>query len=207
MGKRLSWDERHKQLIEVAMDCVREEGAEALTLAKVAERAGITKPIAYDHFKSKEGLLTELCRTFDEVQRAEMCKLLEVEDADIAFLSRQVSRSYMDCYAKTEGEWHGVYSSIRSNALTVSVHDELFDEHVAVLAAIFGPHSPLKSKQLSIACIGLMGAAETISISMTRGYTSKAEATDMLAGMFEAVLSGQSSATTGLNNEAIARSN
>jgi AcrR family transcriptional regulator len=186
MKKRMSWDERHKQLISVAMDLVREEGAEALTLIRVANRAGITKPIAYDHFKTKEGLLTELCRTFDEAQREELKALIGRSDMSLTQLSEAVAQSYMTCYAETEGEWHALYSSIRSNALTLEMHQELFEEHIAVLTALFGPKTSLSATDLRNNCIGLMGAAETISISMTRGEMTKETATKTLAMMFNA---------------------
>ena len=74
--KRLSWDDRHRQMIGVALDYVRREGADTLTLAKVAEQAGVAKPLAYDHFKTREGLLIEMCLEFDERQRAELIKLV-----------------------------------------------------------------------------------------------------------------------------------
>lgn len=38
--RRLSRDERQRQLLEVAWRLVREEGTEALTLGRLAEQAG-----------------------------------------------------------------------------------------------------------------------------------------------------------------------
>ncbi|MHC8285601.1 helix-turn-helix domain-containing protein [Pseudomonas sp. XS1P51] len=32
-------------------------GTDALTLATLAERAGVTKPVAYEHFRTRSGLL------------------------------------------------------------------------------------------------------------------------------------------------------
>ena len=39
--RRLSRDERQRQLLEVAWRLVREEGTEALTLGRLAEQAGV----------------------------------------------------------------------------------------------------------------------------------------------------------------------
>ncbi len=41
--RRLSRDERQRQLLEVAWRLVREEGTEALTLGRLAEQAGVTQ--------------------------------------------------------------------------------------------------------------------------------------------------------------------
>jgi AcrR family transcriptional regulator len=43
----MSKEERRRQLLDTASDIVRSEGTEALTLGHLAERAGVTKPIAY----------------------------------------------------------------------------------------------------------------------------------------------------------------
>ena len=36
--------------MNTAWQLVREEGTEALTLGRLAERSGVTKPVVYDHF-------------------------------------------------------------------------------------------------------------------------------------------------------------
>ncbi|MCO3771117.1 helix-turn-helix transcriptional regulator, partial [Pseudomonas aeruginosa] len=58
--RRLSRDERQRQLLEVAWRLVREEGTEALTLGRLAEQAGVTKPVVYDHFGTRARLLAAL---------------------------------------------------------------------------------------------------------------------------------------------------
>ena len=191
--KRLSWDDRHRQMIGVALDFVRREGADSLTLAKVAEQAGVAKPLAYDHFKTREGLLVELCLEFDERQRAELSKLQEDADLDLTALARAVCQSYLDCYAKSEGEWHAIYSVMRSNTEMAKIHQDLFDKHVDVLVSVFAPKSSLSGEELRLTCVGLMGAAETISASMTQGGVGKDAATELLTGIYVAAL-GRSAA-------------
>ena len=69
-SQRMSKPERRAQLLEAAAAIVAEAGTEALTLQAVAARAGVTKPIAYDHFGSREGALIALYRRLDEDQMA-----------------------------------------------------------------------------------------------------------------------------------------
>ena len=192
--KRLSWDDRHRQMIGVALDYVRREGADTLTLAKVAEQAGVAKPLAYDHFKTREGLLIEMCLEFDERQRAELIKLQDDADLDLAGLARAVCRSYLECYAKSEGEWHAIYSVMRSNAEMAKIHQDLFDKHVGVLVSVFAPKVGLSGDELRMTCVGLIGAAETISASMTQGGVSKNAATELLTGIYVAALQRPASA-------------
>jgi len=48
-SSRLPKAER-RQLLAIALVIVREEGADRLTLGHLAARAGVSKPITYEHF-------------------------------------------------------------------------------------------------------------------------------------------------------------
>ena len=58
--RRLTREQRARQLLDVAWALVGEEGTDALTLGRLAEAAGVTKPVAYDHFVTRNGLLAAL---------------------------------------------------------------------------------------------------------------------------------------------------
>jgi AcrR family transcriptional regulator len=58
--RRLSGGERRKQLFEVALRLFAERGYRATTMDDVAEAAGVTKPLVYQHFSSKRALYLEL---------------------------------------------------------------------------------------------------------------------------------------------------
>src|SRR5205085_1640628 len=53
---RMSGAERREQLIGVARELFAERGYDATPVEDVAERAGVTKPVVYEHFGSKEAL-------------------------------------------------------------------------------------------------------------------------------------------------------
>jgi AcrR family transcriptional regulator len=55
-GKRLTAAERRNQLIAIGRQVFAERGYDATTVEEIAERAGISKPIVYEHFGGKEGL-------------------------------------------------------------------------------------------------------------------------------------------------------
>lgn len=54
--RRLRREDRARQLIEVAEQIFAERGA-AVTMDEIAERAGVTKPVLYQHFPSKDALV------------------------------------------------------------------------------------------------------------------------------------------------------
>lgn len=54
--KRMSASERREQLLTVGRTAFAEKGFDALTVEELAQRAGVTKPIVYEHFGGKEGI-------------------------------------------------------------------------------------------------------------------------------------------------------
>lgn len=67
-GPRLAAHARRIQLLDVGRAVFAERGFELTSMDEVATRAGITKPIVYEHFGSKEGLYAAVVeREMDEL--------------------------------------------------------------------------------------------------------------------------------------------
>jgi len=60
MSTRLPAARRRRQLLEVARDAFAERGFHGTSMDDVAEAAGVTKPVLYQHFRSKRQLYLEL---------------------------------------------------------------------------------------------------------------------------------------------------
>ena len=60
MAARLPAPERRSQLLAVAIEVFAEHGFHETSMTEVAEAAGVTKPVLYQHFDSKKALYTEL---------------------------------------------------------------------------------------------------------------------------------------------------
>jgi AcrR family transcriptional regulator len=94
---RLPGQERHQQLLETARAIIREEGPAALTLIRLAERAGVTKPITYRHFRTREALLVALYREFDKRQTEAMAHALSRGGRSADAMASIVATAYVDC--------------------------------------------------------------------------------------------------------------
>lgn len=57
---RMKREERERQLLDVAEAVFADHGYQDTTMELVAAKAGITKPVIYDHFGSKENLLVKV---------------------------------------------------------------------------------------------------------------------------------------------------
>jgi len=59
-GARLPAAERRRQLLDVAVDVFAEHGLHGASMNQVARAAGVTKPVLYQHFRSKHELYREV---------------------------------------------------------------------------------------------------------------------------------------------------
>ncbi|RSN20235.1 TetR family transcriptional regulator [Streptomyces sp. WAC 05977] len=55
--KRMPRAERMRQMIQIAEEVFAERGYSAASMDDIAERVGVSKPMLYEYFNSKEGLL------------------------------------------------------------------------------------------------------------------------------------------------------
>ncbi len=60
MSSRLSANARREQLLDVALDTFARAGYHETSMNDVADAAGVTKPVLYQHFESKRELYQAL---------------------------------------------------------------------------------------------------------------------------------------------------
>lgn len=185
-SRRLSGAERRRQLLDTALLIVREEGADRLTLGHLAARAGVSKPVAYDHFGTRSGLLIELYRSIDLEQANALRSALTAGGRSLDDTVGVLAAAYIHCSADTSGEWHAVAAALAGSEEKDAVYQELLDNQVALFATVLQPHSALSPAELERRCVGLVGAGEALSAAMVRGRLSEAEA----AGAFTSLIQG-----------------
>jgi len=54
-----------ERILDTAFELVREQGAHAVTMAGIADAAGLSRQMVYVHFRSRAGLLTAMARDHD----------------------------------------------------------------------------------------------------------------------------------------------
>jgi len=55
-------EETRLNILDASLDIVKEEGLQALSMRKIADKIEYTAPIIYEYFSNKEGILLELTR-------------------------------------------------------------------------------------------------------------------------------------------------
>ncbi|TCP31846.1 TetR family transcriptional regulator [Sphingomonas sp. BK235] len=186
--RRLAKPARRRQLLEVARAIVRDEGADRLTLGHLAARAGVSKPVAYDHFATRSGLLIALYRMIDTDRVLAFRDAMRAgghdRDATVALLAE----AYIDCAAETGGEFQAVGAALAGSEEKAAVFEELLDQCVAMFVDVLAPHAGGEAAALARRCVGLVGAGEALAAALRRGRVDRAGAIAALAALVDGAL-------------------
>src|SRR5438128_142733 len=90
---RLKAPQRREQLIAVATKQFAKYGYDATTTAAIAEAAGVTEPILYRHFGSKQELFTAITREMSDQTLAHWRDLIG-DLTDPAEQLREIARQF-----------------------------------------------------------------------------------------------------------------
>lgn len=175
----MSREQRHRQLLDVAWQLVRNEGTDALTLGRLAEQAAVTKPVVYDHFRTRAGLLAALYLEFDERQTAIMDAALQASEPTLAARASLIASSYVDCVLVQGREIPGVIASLAGSPELEKVKREweaCFMEKCRAMLAPFASPGAIAPAALR----AMLGAAEALSYAAANGELTAKQAQDEL---------------------------
>ncbi|MEV0663258.1 TetR/AcrR family transcriptional regulator [Actinomadura luteofluorescens] len=184
---RLSKQARREQLLDSATAVVRDRGADGLTLVTLAEAAEVSRPIVYDHFGTRQGLLIALYRRLDEQHRAALTRALTEAGPDAYGVAGLMSQAYLTC-ATAMPELNAISAALKGSPEMEAVQHELLDDYTDLMADALAPHSGLGAQALRLRCAGALGAAEVIAAELNHGRTTAADATDALTDLIMSCL-------------------
>lgn len=176
---RLSREQRLSQLLEVARRLVRDEGTDALTLPRLAEQAGVAKPVVYDHFRTRNGLLTALYQDFDARQTALIDAALEGSAPGLEEKASVIASSYVECVLAQGREIPGVLAALAGSPELETVKRDYQLDFIErcrkVLAPFIGPRGVMQAGFWA-----MLGAADTLSNAAATGEITAQQAQDEL---------------------------
>lgn len=186
--RRLSRDERLRQLLDVAWQLIREEGTDALTLGHLAELAGVTKPVVYDHFGTRAGLLAALYEDFDIRQSHVFSAAIEASEPSLDDRARVIATSYVECSLLQGREIPGVIAALASTPELERLkreYDAIFLGKCRDALAPFAPGGVIGQAGLR----GMLGAAEALSHAAASDEISAQQAQEELLVIIKAMVS------------------
>lgn len=189
-ASRLSKADRRRQLLAMALVIVREEGADRLTLGHLATRAGVSKPITYEHFGTRAGLLADLYKALDAQHTQTLQAALSGVQQSLVATAQVLASTYIRCSLDMGGEWQAVGAALSGSEEMAAVQQELLAGYAHLFAAALGPHSAQSQAALHRYCVGLVGAGEALSVMMLAGNCSEQEAAATFAALIQGGLHG-----------------
>lgn len=176
--RRVGRAEREQQILDAALAVFSERGFQNASMDVVAERVGVTKPVLYTHFGSKDGLLLAC------IARAR-AELLEVTTTAAAAadgpeeMLRRGTRAFFDYLERQEPAWTLLYSesTVAGEAL-----EGIRAQQTDFIAALLSTQAPdADPQQLEGWAQVIVGACERLAIwrGSNRSVTSE-QATEYL---------------------------
>jgi AcrR family transcriptional regulator len=111
---RLKAPQRREQLIQVATRLFAETGYEATTTKQIAEKAGVTEPILYRHFESKQDLFIAIVRNVSDQTLAHWQEIIASSD-DAAERIRLVAAAMPDHMKRLEDQYHVLHGALATS--------------------------------------------------------------------------------------------
>ena len=186
--RRLTKAARRRQLLETARAIVRDEGVDRLTLGRLASRAGVSKPIAYDHFGTRAALLVELYRWLDMEKVQAFTDAMARKQHSPGDTVALLASTYIVCAADTGGETYAVGAALTGNEQSAAVLEELLDAAVHMFVAVLRPQCLASPARLRRRCVALVGAGEALASAVVRGRCRPSQAVDEFALLIAAAL-------------------
>jgi AcrR family transcriptional regulator len=189
---RLPRQARRRQLLDAAREVFVASGYHAAAMDEIAERAGVSKPVLYQHFPSKLELYCALLdvHTHDLVTRVRAALDSTTEN------ELRVQRS-VQAYVDFVDEDHGAYalvfqSDLRSEPAVRDRVEGSLAECVNAIAVTIAADTGVTSDEAQLLSVGLAGLAEVGARwwLSSGGSVSKERAVDLLVTLAWRGLSG-----------------
>ena len=112
--RRLKAPQRREQLIDVATKLFAKWGYDATTTAAIAEAAGVTEPILYRHFDSKQELFVAIVRSVSE-QTMNHWKEIIGGVSDPAEQIRRIAEEFPEHIRQLADAYHVIHGALATS--------------------------------------------------------------------------------------------
>lgn len=182
--KRLSKSDRRRQLLNVARTILEEGGGDQLTLAVLAERAGVSKPIAYDHFETRSGLLLALLEDANRYYETDAETKIQAAPQTLEAIAEIVARAYVMCSLEAGPAVSVLSAAIEADADARLAGRAFKADHAAQFKRAFGRVLTKTIAHESLLFGGLVAAANAICDQRLHNQVSTNAAVAALTHLF-----------------------
>jgi AcrR family transcriptional regulator len=182
---RLPRSARRKQLLAAAQEVFVAQGYHSAAMDDIAERAGVSKPVLYQHFPGKLELYLALLDTHCDAIVAKVREAMAATSDNKERVSGAV-RAYFDFVDHESGAFRLVFESDLRNEPAVRERVERVEQGcIAAITDTIISDTGVSRSRAELLASGLVGAAETAAQFWLAGgrKVPKAEAEALLTGL------------------------
>lgn len=173
--RRLARGERLRQLLDASWQLIRAEGTDALTLGRLADVAGVTKPVVYDHFGTRNGLLAALYQDFDVRQTAVIDAAIAGSKSTLQDKARVIAARYVECVMTQGREIPGVLAALGGSPELAAVKRQYQQAFIEKCQATLAPFAGTQGVPLA-SLWAMLGAADALSHAAVVGDIGEEDA-------------------------------
>jgi AcrR family transcriptional regulator len=184
-GGRMPRSARRAQLLESALGVFVAQGYHSAAMDDIAERAGVSKPVLYQHFPGKLelylALLDQSCDTIIDATR----KALEATEDNKQRVANTMQVFY-DYVANAHGAFRLVFESDLTNEPAVRERvDRVTTETASLIAAVIHDDTGLPDEQSRLLAVSLVGMAQVSARFwlVDPGNISQHDAANLVSGL------------------------
>lgn len=182
-GARLPRGERRAQLLEAALEVFVAQGYHSAAMDDIADRAGVSKPVLYQHFPSKLDLYLALL----EAGRERLITLVREalsSTHDNKLRVQATTGAYFAFVEESAGAFRLVFESDLTNEPQVrALIDSANAEIAALICEVIAEDTGLPEAESMLLASGLAGAAQTAALHWLHdpGTLERGDAANLVA--------------------------
>lgn len=162
-GGRMPRRERRAQLLDSALEVFVAQGYHSAAMDDIADRAGVSKPVLYQHFPGKLELYLALLENSCDAMIAKVREALESTHDNRDRVERTVHAFY-DYVASESGAYRLVFESDLTNEPAVREQvDRVTNECTEAIAAVIAADTNLPEPAALLLAVSLVGMAQVSS--------------------------------------------
>lgn len=159
-GVRLPRSARRAQLLEAAQEIFVDRGYHAAGMDEIAERAGVSKPVLYQHFPGKRELYLALLDTADEQIISEVLASMQSSEDNKERVQATIS-AYFEFVARKSGAYRLVFESDLVNDPEVRSRIDVVQDHCAqAVAELIRHDTDFSDHEALLLATGVVGMAQ-----------------------------------------------
>jgi AcrR family transcriptional regulator len=184
-GGRMPRNARRAQLLDSALEVFVAQGYHAAAMDDIAERAGVSKPVLYQHFPGKlELYLALLEQSSDRIIDATRGALASTHDNKLRVLATM--QVFYDYVANAQGAFRLVFESDLTNEPAVRAQvDRVTDACAEEITKVIVEDTGLPAEASRLLAVSLVGMAQVSARYWlaSEGEIDRSDAASLVAGL------------------------